>query len=279
MSISEKKLQVMVVVAHPDDSEDIAGGTATLFKKAGHNVKFLSMTNGDTGHYQMGGAQLARRRMKEMQNSASIIGAECKIFDIHNNELEPCIFYRKMLLREIRKFQTDLIITHRINDYHPDHRYTSQLVQDAAGSTHLPNVCPLTPELKKRPAIVYAYDNFKKPMSFSPDLVVDIDDAIQTKIDMWHCYTSQIYEWLPHELGNTDQLPETEEGRKKWLANWWLVKNELIANNYRDKLLKLYGQVVGNRIKYAEAFEFAEYCTKLNEENWKDYFPFIGPKK
>jgi N-acetylglucosamine malate deacetylase 1 len=281
MSIRKKTLHVMLIVAHPDDAEGIAGGTAFLYRQMGHNVKFLSTTNGDTGHYEMGGGQLARRRMKEAQAAAAVIAAECTVLDIHNNELEPCLYYRQRLVEEIRNFSADIIITHRLNDYHPDHRYTSQLVQDAAGSAHLPNVCPLTPELSQKPAIVYAYDNFQKPLPFSPDIVVDIDSAMETKLEMWHCHTSQMYEWLPYEGGRgiLNKVPRTEKARKKWLAEWRTEKHKLIADKFRNKLCELYGNKKGQKIKYAEAFEFSEYGTRLNKENWSAFFPFIRKHK
>lgn len=267
-------MNIMVIAAHPDDAEGSAGGTAALYREKGHKVKFLSMTNGDTGHYSMGGMQLARRRKNEAEKAASVIGAECLVLDIHNNELEPNLFYRKVLVEEIRKFRTDIIITHRICDYHPDHRYTSQLVRDAAGSAHLPNVCPLSPELKRKPVTFHSFDDFKKPLPFSPDIVVNIDPVIKTKLKMWHCHESQMYEWLPHEGGRKQEIPATASARIKWLSGWRLDKQILIANRFRDMLIEAYGKKAGEKIKYAEAFELSEYGYRPGGKNIKNYFPF-----
>jgi LmbE family N-acetylglucosaminyl deacetylase len=50
----------------------------------------------------------------------------------HDGELLPNLGNRRQVIRLIRSFHPDLVLTHRPNDYHPDHRYTSQLVQAAA---------------------------------------------------------------------------------------------------------------------------------------------------
>ncbi len=265
---------LMIIIAHPDDAEGSAGGTAALYRKKGRRVKFLSMTNGDTGHHAIGGVELARRRRDEAEKSASIIGAECAVLDIHNNELEPNLFYRKMLVEEIRKFKADIIITHRPYDYHPDHRYTSQLVQDAAGSVHIPNVCPLTPELKRKPVTLHSFDNFRKPVPFCPDIVVDVGPVIKTKLEMWHCHESQMYEWLPYEGGRKGKIPGKAAERKKWLASWRLDRQLLIADKFRDKLIETYGKNRGEKIQYAEAFEISEYGFQIDKRSWKKYFPF-----
>ena len=206
-------MNILVIAAHPDDAEGIAGGTAALYRKNGHRVKFLSVTNGDTGHFAMGGAQLARRRKKEAENSASVIGAECTVFDIHNNELEPNLFYRKMLVEEIRKFKTDIIITHRPYDYHPDHRYTGILVQDSSYMVTVPFFCPDVDPLDKNPVFLFSYDRFKSPNPFKPDVVVTIDEVIEKKVDALLKMESQFIEG--GALGSADRAPKDEAAREK----------------------------------------------------------------
>ena len=197
MTRMESYKRIMVIGAHPDDCELKAGGTALKWVDHGHTVKFVSATNGDTGHHTMGGGQLAKVRRSEMRNSAEIGGLEYEVLDIHNNEIEPSVLYRRMFIECIRKFHPDLIITHRPNDYHPDHRYTSILVQDSIFGLAIPNVCPLVPHLEKMPVVMYMYDSFTKPTAFSPDMVVGIDDVMDRKVQMLNCYKSQVYEWLP----------------------------------------------------------------------------------
>src|SRR6185437_10422610 len=126
-------LRVLVFGAHPDDPDATAGGVAALYGQAGHEVMFVSLTNGDAGHHEIGGVELAKRRYAEAQAVARTLGLTAyQVLDNHDGELEPSLTNRRQVIRIIREFTPDLILTPRPNDYHPDHRYTSVLVQDAA---------------------------------------------------------------------------------------------------------------------------------------------------
>lgn len=272
-----RKNRVLVFGAHPDDGDVHCGGLALEYTAAGHKVKFVSVTNGDTGHYRIGGIELAQRRYAEAQASARIANLEeYQILDWHNGELEPSVANRKVIIKIIRDFKPDLIITHRPNDYHPDHRYTSQLVQDASFIITVPNMLPLTKFISKKPVICYMYDNFKKPYPFIPDVVVGIDKVIEKKIGMLHCHTSQMYEWLPFNDGVLDEVPEGDNARRQWMAKRRLSGNEQIANKYRSRLIELYGEREGNKIKYAEAYEICEYGASLSQEQIPELFPFFN---
>src|SRR5947209_15358572 len=129
---NERPLRIIVFGAHPDDCELDAGGTAARWAKLGHKVKFVSTTNGDIGHHQMAGGILARRRAAEVKKCAEILGVTTEVLDNHDGELMPTLENRKAVVRLIRGWNADLVIAPRPNDYHPDHRYTGILVQDAA---------------------------------------------------------------------------------------------------------------------------------------------------
>ncbi len=271
----KKQLRVLVFGAHPDDCDIKAGGIAALYTQLGHSVKFVSVTNGDAGHHEMGGGPLAQRRHAEAQAAADIIGIDYELLDNHDGELMPSLENRYQIIRTIREFQPDLIMTHRPNDYHPDHRYTSMLVQDAAYMVTVPNICALTPHLERNPVIVYLSDNFKKPNPFSPDVVVGIDAVVEQKMSMLHCHVSQFYEWLPYNSGTLNTVPNSDDERRKWLAERLHTRFSSIANKYRKKLVELYGEQNGNSIKYAEAFESCEYGSSLTPENLPILFPFF----
>ena len=272
--MSSKQIRVIVFGAHPDDCDIKAGGVAALYSQHGHSVKFVSVTNGDAGHHEMGGGPLAKRRNAEAQAAADIIGIDYELLDIHDGELIPSLENRFKIIRTIREYQPDLIMTHRPNDYHPDHRYTSMLVQDAAYMVTVPNICALTPHLEKNPVIVYLSDNFKKPYPFSPDVVVGIDAVVEKKIDMLHCHTSQFYEWLPYNSGTLNSVPAGEVNRREWLAERLRNRFSNIADQYRYRLIELYGEQIGNNIKFAEAFESCEYGSALTSETLPILFPF-----
>ena len=130
--MSSAVLNILIFGAHPDDAEYKAGGTAALWAAQGHHVKLVSVTNGDIGHWGMSGGALAQRRTAESAKVAERLGVESEVFDIHDGELEPTLENRKKVVRAIREWKADVVISHRPWDYHPDHRYTGILVQDAA---------------------------------------------------------------------------------------------------------------------------------------------------
>ena len=273
--MSKKQINVLVFGAHPDDCDIKAGGVAALYVQQGHRVKFVSVTNGDAGHHEMGGGPLAQRRYAEAQAAAEVIGIEYELLDNHDGELMPTLENRYKVIRTIREFRPDLIMTHRPNDYHPDHRYTSTLVQDAAYMVTVPNICALTPHLRKNPVIVYLSDGFMKPYPFTPDVVVGIDAVVEQKIDMFHCHVSQFYEWLPYNGGTLDAVPTGESARRAWLAERLLNRFSDTAEKYRDLLIALYGEEAGAQVKCAEAFEGCEYGASLTAENIPTLFPFF----
>src|SRR6266850_450726 len=156
--MSAESLRLLIIGAHPDDADYAAGGLAALYCAAGHVVKMVSLTNGDAGHHVKAGHDLAERRRREAAASAAVIGATYEVFHNHDGELLPTLENRRQVIRLIRSFRPNLVLTHRPNDYHPDHRYTSQLVQDAAYMVTVPAVVPEVPHLPRNPVIGYLPD-------------------------------------------------------------------------------------------------------------------------
>ena len=195
----DDKLNVVVFGAHPDDCDFRAGGVAMMWRALGHRVRFVSMTNGDTGHHAIGGGDLARRRYAEAQAAGAIADVDYQILDIHNGELEASVILRKTVIEIMRECRADLVICHRANDYHPDHRAVGILVQDAAYIVTVPNVAPLTKPLERSPVVMHCWDGFKDPTPFVPTVAINTDPVFERKIDMAHCHVSQVYEWLPYQ--------------------------------------------------------------------------------
>jgi len=202
------KLRIIAFGAHPDDCEIKAGGVAAMWAAQGHHVKFVSTTNGDIGHWKMAGGPLAQRRTKEVQQAAKILGIETQVLDNHDGELMPTLENRKTIVRLIREWKADIVMAHRTNDYHPDHRYTGVLVQDAAFMVICPFICPDVPHLKTNPVFLYFSDRFQKPNPFEPDLVVAIDDVIEKKLDAMAVLESQFVEG--GVSGNESMIPKNE---------------------------------------------------------------------
>ena len=86
-----RPLRIIAFGAHPDDAELKASGVAALWAAQGHKVKFVAMTNGDVGHFEMAGGPLARRRKAEVAECARILGIETDVLDIHDGELTPTL--------------------------------------------------------------------------------------------------------------------------------------------------------------------------------------------
>ena len=268
-------LRILVLGAHPDDADYKAGGTAARWRQLGHEVKFVSVTDGGAGHQTLRGEVLLARRRAEAQAAGAVIGASYDVLDFPDGGLLPTLEARHQIIRLIRGFKPDLILTHRLNDYHPDHRYTSVLVQDAAYMVTVPAVCPDTPHLERDPVILYLSDDFKKPLPFSADVVVDIGPQMDALIDMLHCHVSQFYEWLPYNGGYADQVPAAEGGRREWLKESMRRRIRPLADRHRDRVVQTYGVEQGHKIEYIEAFEVSEYGSPLDAAARARLFPFL----
>jgi len=271
----ERQLRIIVFGAHPDDPEKV-GGTMAMFAEQGHLVRLVSMTNGNAGHFSQGGGPLAQRRYLETQCAGRAIGAEYIVLDNDDGKLLPTLENREEVIRQIREFRADVVISPRPNDYHPDHRNTGILVQDAAYMVTVPNIVPLTPHLEKNPVFIYMSDRFTQPTPFEPDVAVAIDDVIEKKIDMYHCHTSQMYEWLPYNMGILDQVPSDTSQRREWMAQTRGFRSSDTGDMYRDLLIQLYGRDRGSRVRQAEAFEVSEYGAQPSLEELKRLFPFFN---
>jgi len=269
---AQAKINVVVIGAHPDDCDNDAGGTAILFAKAGHNVLFVSVTNGDAGHHEKGGGALAKIRIDEAQEAGKRFGVKYMVLDHHDGELMPTLDIRLEIIRIIRRWNADLVIGPRPNDYHPDHRNTAVLIQDAAYLVIVPNIAPDTPPLKRNPVFLYTEDGFQKPTPFEPDIAVDITPVFDQKIYAMAAHESQFFEWLPWTSGKLDQVPKTEAERLKWLAEW---RNQGINDKVKESLTKWYGPGKSNQAKYAEAFEICEYGRRPSDEEIRKLFPFF----
>jgi LmbE family N-acetylglucosaminyl deacetylase len=271
--MTQVPLRLLIIGAHPDDADYAAGGTAALYRAGGHLVKMVSLTNGDAGHQTLRGAELARRRKGEAAAAGAVIGATYEVFDNHDGQLLPTLETRNQVIRLIRSFQPDLVLTHRPNDYHPDHRYTSQLVQDAAYLVTVPAIVPDTPHLARDPVIAYLPDDFQKPYPFQPSVFVNVGPVLDKIVAMLHCHQSQFYEWLPYNVGETDKVPANNVGRKDWLAEKTRIKLRARAERYRELLVKCFGPDHGARIEYLEAFEGCEYGAPLDDGARRRLFP------
>jgi LmbE family N-acetylglucosaminyl deacetylase len=270
---TDNKIRIIMIGAHPDDCDEDGGGTAALFAQMGYAVKFVSVTNGDAGHQTLKGKELAKRRFAEAQESGKRLGVTYDVLDNHDGLLMPSLEVRLQIIRKIREWNADVVIAPRPNDYHPDHRYTGVLVQDAAYMVSVPNIAPDVPALKKNPVFLYYQDRFQRPNAFRPDIAVDITSVYDKKVSGLDAHESQMYEWLPWIGHYLDQVPKGKNERIQWLAK---QRAGTITPEMKTSLEKWYGKDKAAQVKYAEAFEICEYGTQPNEDMIKNLFPMLG---
>jgi LmbE family N-acetylglucosaminyl deacetylase len=267
-------IRVIVFGAHPDDCDLGAGGLAALYVSMGHKVKFVSLTNGDKGHQEIGGGALASRRLKEAKEAGKRLGVEYEVIDNHDGELMPTLENRMHVIRAIREWNADIVIAPRTNDYHPDHRNTGVLVQDAAYLVVVPNILSSIPPVTKNPVFLYVKDRFQRPNPFRPDIAIDITPVIAKKVDELDAHVSQFYEWLPWVGGDLPNVPKDPAQRKKWLQNS-IEQRSAVTPEIRATLEKWYGKEKAENVKSAEAFEICEYGKQPTPENIRALFPML----
>ena len=283
-------MKILAIGAHQDDNEFRLGGIAHKWVKAGHEVQFLSMCNGCGGHHLMTPEETKARRAKESAAVAEFLGIRYDVWDVDDCTLMADLPTRERLIRYIREFCPDLIISHRPNDYHADHRAAAQLVQDASYILTVPHTCPDVPAMRRMPVIVYNEDRFRNP-EFVGTYVIDVDDEIETKLHIAHLNVSQVYEWLPYTYED-DSVPADEAARREWLkgmnvtadmtdeeimtskSRGYAVRFAKTAARFRKELIARYGEERGARIRFAEAFELCEYGGVPTEEFNRTLFGF-----
>lgn len=281
-----KEIRAMFIGAHPDDCDIRCGGLALKYARAGHKVKFLSLCNGNGGHYSLSPDALAKRRRGESLAVAKFAGLEYDVWE----DSDDCMIVadlaaRARLVRAIREFAPDILFSCRTNDYHADHRNAAILVQDASYLLTVPHYCPDAPAMRKMPTIMHYYDQFQNPV-FKPTVVIRTDDVLDAKIEMLSFHESQMFEWLAYEKGLLDKVPEGREERIAWLHEPRVDRTKpfdlsLIQTNktgmqyeyrearpaalYKDKLIERYG-AEGEKVLFAEAYSICEYGSPYNDE-------------
>jgi N-acetylglucosamine malate deacetylase 1 len=274
---SDAKLRIICFGAHPDDCELQAGGVAAMWAAKGHKVKFVSVSNGDIGHWKDAGGPMAKRRTAEVEAAARILGITVQVLDIHDGEIIPTLENRRTITRLIRDWRADIVISPRPNDYHPDHRYTSVLVQDAAYMVTVPFFCPDSPVLMNNPVFLYNPDRFQKPTPFQPDIVISIDAVMDKKLDALGELISQFDEGGANgsmELAPDDPAKRAERHRQ--VRESMARRNQGLADRFRAKLSDWYPKEQAEKVKYAEAFEICEYGRQPSKADLKQLFPFFA---
>ena len=262
--------RVLLFGAHPDDAEIFAGGLLVRHCQIGSVVRMISVTDGRSGHHHTAPDELVRIRREEARRSGAIIGAEYITWDFPDGSLQPDLNVRAAIIREIRSFKPDLVLTHRPNDYHPDHRAVGQALQDASYMVTVPHVCSEVPALKFDPVVAYMSDLFTRPNPLRPDVLLDIGNEFETVVRMAACHRSQFFEWLPYHDGRIDEVPVTEADRLSWLKQWLMDFIGRRNAHFLDAIEQLKAKA---DLKWIEAYEISEYAAQLSAADKSRLFP------
>lgn len=274
VTYSSEPLRIMFIGAHIDEAEAFAGGTLALYSKMGHKIKILSLTNSNLGHGVLGGHAIVKKRMDEAAKVSGILNAEYDVVDIPDGELEADIRTRKLVIRKIREFEPDVVITFTAEGWgHPDIRAAGKLVHDASCFVpNTPNICPTVKAMDKSPLylIVADYASHERVKS---DIVICIDEVFDTKVKIYYAHKSQD-EFSNYRNGITTEITESFEEQKQKLINY---HNSIIGiNDIKLKALKkYYGGSEMAKMQFFESFEIAPYNIEYSDKELKNYFPMF----
>lgn len=272
MAQSNECLRLLILGAHPDDAEFHAGGLAIRYRTAGHVVRMISVTDGGAGHHQLDRDSLVQTRREEAAAAGELIGADYLTWDFPDGRLAASIEVRERIIREIRSFAPDLVLTHRTCDYHPDHRAVGQAVQDASYMVTVPLVCPDVPILQSDPVVAYMCDLFTKPCPLQPDVVIDIGEQVPEIVRMLAQHRSQVFEFLPFNQGIAEEVPSDPEEQQSWLTGWFQQWIGPRAGRFRKALIAQLGAEGGQAATWIEAYEISEYAGRADSETLDKLF-------
>lgn len=270
-STIDSTIRVLVLGAHPDDAEVAAGGLVVRHCRLGSRVRLVSVTDGRSGHHEIAADELVRIRRAEARLAGERVGADYDVWHFPDGQLEPTLAVRSAIIREIRQFAPDLVLTHRPHDYHPDHRAVGVAVQDAAYMVTVPHICPETPALSRDPVVAYMGDLFTRPNPLRPDVLLDVSHEFDLAVQMAACHQSQFFQWLPYHDGQLDQVPADKGHRHEWLAARFRKLHQCRREHFQTAIVAR-GQKL-DELTAIEAYEISEYARQVDAQRLAELFP------
>lgn len=177
-------LDVLAVMAHPDDAELVCGGALAASSDRGERVGILTLTDGGRGT-----RGTAEARAREAERAAEILGIAVRSTAglpdaglLHSEES------RRAVVEQLRVLRPRVVVTHWTTGRHPDHRVTAELVTDACYLAGLKRF-PADGEPHRPFKVVYA-TAFREDAD-PPSFVIDITRQMERKLEALAAYTSQ----------------------------------------------------------------------------------------
>jgi LmbE family N-acetylglucosaminyl deacetylase len=182
-------MNILAIGAHPDDIEMQCAGTLARYAEAGHKVFMAVATNGNVGSPTHTREEIAAIRHREQRASCALIGAELIWMNFDDEWLMDNRETRTRFIDAIRQADPEVMIIHGPTDYHPDHRISGRVAEDARIPATVRLVETSLPYIKKIPHIFYM-DN-PVGLDFEPEAFVDISATFATKKAMLLKHESQ----------------------------------------------------------------------------------------
>ena len=187
---------ILVIQAHPDDTEAWCAGTMKLLKEKGYTITIATMTAGGMGGVNSTEKETILMRKNEAEKAAALLNAEYVCLDQRDGFVFDSTEIRMEVIRLIRRVKAGIVFTHHPQDYHSDHRTTAMIVEAAAMICSLPNVpmeeppVPVTPLLYHTTPMTLT-DPLGSPLH-PPQFFIDITSTMEMKMEMLSHHVSQI---------------------------------------------------------------------------------------
>ena len=228
-----KKLDILAVGVHPDDTE--LGCSGTLFKHiaSGKTCGVLDLTKGELG--SRGSVEL---REAEAENASKVLGLTCRIsLDLEDGYFENNRESQKKIIEILRECKPEIVLANAVTDRHPDHGRAAKLVADACFYSGLSKIETNHNGIKQenwRPKAVYHYI---QDHTLKPDFVIDVSQYADKKREAIMCFTSQFY-------NPNSKEPQTPISSPEFLESVF-------------SKMSIFGRSIG--VRYAEGFTVNRY--------------------
>jgi LmbE family N-acetylglucosaminyl deacetylase len=224
---------ILVILAHPDDPEFFLGATIARWIKAGHTVRYVLLTQGDKGAEDgsLTFDEIRRIRREEQINAAGLLGVKSVDFmDYEDGYLVPDLEMRKQVVRWIRQYRPQILVTcdptnifpseQYIN--HPDHRNAGQVVIDAvfpaAGNRFF------FPELLDEGYEPHEVDEVWMSLTQSPNVRLDVTEFWGIKLSALKHHVSQIGDPEAFEKHMLERAEKDDNGELKYYEGFKTIK-------------------------------------------------------
>lgn len=231
-------MNIAVVTAHPDDAEFLAAGTIVKYRGKGHKVTIIICTNGNIGHPTLPKEEIAKVRWEEAKEGAKVMGVDVMNLGYDDEFMPDTKESRLKIVDALRSVKADIVFTHYLYDYNPDHRTVSRIVTDMSYLQQVKNIETKHKETEK-PAALY-YMDVLSGGEFIPTDYVDISDVMDIKKEALLKHESQ--------KANMKRMGTAPD----------ILRNLEIQAAFRG---------MQNQCMYAEAFIFVNKYPRAKEKN------------